>query len=593
LRHKPPLYFILKSRFYSIFPSFSMNSKLLEAALGKRECDMVLKNCSIIDVFSCNIFRGDIGIYNGVIAGFDEVKGKKEIDVKGGIVAPGFFDGHIHIESSMISPAEFARSVVPNGTTSIVTDPHEIANVLGLEGLRYMMDSTKDLPLNVFFMLPSCVPSTDLETSGSRLNAEDLKLFLERREVLGLGEVMNYHMLLKGSKNLIEELESFKNKRIDGHAPNLSGKELDAYCALGIESDHECVSYDEAEEKLRKGLRIMIREGSVAKNMKSLLPLVKNSSIDRFIFVTDDISALDLKKGHINTVLSKAVNLGMRPEVAVRMATLNVCEYFRIEKLGAIAPGYRADLVVINDTNNFEPKIVIKDGRIVAADGRLLIPIRQKKIDMRATINVKHMTRKRLDIKIDNRSRITRINVISLLDGEIENEWITERPKIKDNSVVSDTERDILKICVIERHRATGRIGKGFVRGFSLKSGAIASSVAHDSHNIIVVGAEDKDMQIAVNAIISSGGGFAVVDKGKVLSSLNLPIAGLMSDRSIDEVTTDIQNINDDVMSLGCKIEGAVMALSFLTVPVIPQLRLTDMGLIDVSKQKKIPLFCE
>jgi len=572
-----------------------MNSKLLEAALGKRPCDLVLKNCDIIDVFSCSRFRSNIGIYAGIIAGLGDLKGREEIDLEGKTVAPGFFDGHVHIESSMVSPAEFARAAVVKGTTSVVADPHEIANVLGLEGLRYMLDSSTDLPLNMFFMLPSCVPSTNLETSGSRLYAEDLRLFLERDDVLGLGEVMNYHALLRGSDKLMKELETFRDRRIDGHAPKLSGRELDAYCALGVESDHECVSYDEAEEKLRKGLRIMIREGSAARNMRALIPLVAESPPDRFILVTDDISALDLQKAHMDGVLSKAVSLGVKPEVAVRMATLNTCEYFRIEGLGAIAPGYRADLVVLSDTKDFEPEIVIKDGRVVAEHGRLLVPIKKGGTDVRATMNVKRPTQRSFDIRIKtgDRGRDTEINIISLIENEIETEWITEIAKVSGGSVVSDPARDILKLCVFERHRATGRIGKGFVKGFSLRSGAIASSVAHDSHNIIAVGTNDQDMYRAVEAISSYGGGLVAVDRGKILSSLKLPIGGLMSDKSIEEVAGALQGINECTAALGCSLAEPFMTLSFLTIPVIPQLRLTDVGLIDVSRQKKISLFVE
>jgi adenine deaminase len=568
-----------------------MDSKLLEASLGKRKCDLVIKNCNIIDVFSCNTFEGDIGVYKGVIAGFGDLEGKKEIDVRGRTVAPGFFDGHVHIESSMVGPAEFARAAVVRGTTSVVADPHEIANVLGLEGLRYMLDSSAELPLNVFFMLPSCVPSTDLETSGSRLYAEDLKLFIERENVLGLGEVMNYHSLLMGSDRLMRELETFRDKRIDGHAPKLSGRELDAYCALGVESDHECVTADEAEEKLRKGMRIMIREGSAARNMRALAPLVMESPSDRFIFVTDDISALDLQRGHMDRVLSKAVSLGIEPEVAVRMATLNACEYFRIEGLGAIAPGYRADIVVLGDLKGFEPELVIKDGHVVAQEGRLLVPIRKRAADVRATMNVGRMTHRSFDVRA--KVNEARINVISLIENEIETEWITERARVAEGSVVSDTERDILKLCVVERHRATGRIGKGFARGFSLESGAIASSVAHDSHNIIVVGVDDRDIHRAVEAIVSYGGGLVAVDGGKVLSSLRLPIGGLMSDRNVEEVADALQTINDGAASLGCGLEEPFMTLSFLTIPVIPEIRLTDVGLIDVSKQRRISLFVE
>jgi len=568
-----------------------MDSKLLEASLGKRKCDLVLRNCNIIDVFSCNTFEGDIGIYKGVIAGFGDLEGKKEIDVSGRTVAPGFFDGHVHIESSMMGPAEFARAAIVKGTTSIVADPHEIANVLGLEGLRYMLDSSAELPLNVFFMLPSCVPSTDLETSGSRLYAEDLKLFLDRSDVLGLGEVMNYHSLLMGSDGLMKELETFREKRIDGHAPGLSGRELDAYCALGVESDHECVTAEEAEEKLRKGMRIMIREGSAARNMKALLPLVMENPSDRFIFVTDDVSAIDLRRGYMNSVMSKAVSLGLKPEVAVRMATLNTCEYFRIEGLGAIAPGYRADLVVLGDTKEFEPELVIKDGRVVAEDGRLLVPVKKRAADVRATMNVRRMTHRSFDIRA--RADEARINVISLIENEIETEWITERARVAEGSVVSDTERDVLKLCVVERHRATGRIGKGFVKGFSLRSGAIASSVAHDSHNIIVVGVDDRDIHRAVEAVVSYGGGLVAVDGGRVLSSLKLPIGGLMSDRNVEEVAGALQTINDSAASLGCGLEEPFMTLSFLTIPVIPEIRLTDVGLIDVSKQRRISLFVE
>jgi adenine deaminase len=565
------------------------NEELIDAAMGRRPCDLVLKNGRIVNVFSGEVHPGDIGVYKKRIVGIDSYSARREIDLKGNYVCPGFFDGHVHIESSMVTLREYAKAVVPRGTTSIVADPHEIANVLGLEGIKYMLETGEGLPINLFLMLSSCVPATALETSGASLSAFDLSLFLDSPNVLGLAEVMNYWGVVNKDPDVMAKILKVRGKRIDGHAPELRGDGLNAYIAAGIRSDHECTTLEEASEKLRRGMYIMIREGTTAKNLLALLPLVTSENSSKFFFVTDDKNPQDLlKEGHINSMIKSAIDHGVEPIRAIQMATLNTSDYFKIDDLGAIAPGYRADLVVFDDFSDLNVKMVFKDGALVAKEGRLTRPMAvSKKVPLRSTINVKWIEES--DFDIGAKSKLAK--VIELIPDQIITRKRVLTIKVKDGLAVPDIEDDILKISVIERHMASGNTGLGFVRGFNLKEGALASSVSHDSHNIIVLGTNDEDMYKAAVRIVKLRGGLVVVKGGEIVEELPLPIGGLMSEQGLEEVALRIDRLNAKARELGCRLKDPFMALSFLTIPVIPELRLTDKGLVDANEMRIVELF--
>jgi len=565
------------------------NEELIDVAMGRKPCDLILKNGKIVNVFSGEIHSGGIGIYKDKIVGIGNYIAKKEIDLKGKHICPGFFDGHVHIESSMITPKEYAKAVVPKGTTSIVTDPHEIANVLGLEGIKYMLETSNGLPINVFVMLSSCVPATNLETSGASLSAFDLSLFLDSPNVLGLAEVMNYPGVMDKDPEVMAKISKAKNKRIDGHAPGLKGRGLNAYIAAGIKSDHECTTLKEASEKLKRGMYIMIREGTTAKNLLALLPLVKAENSSKFFFVTDDTSPRDLlKEGHMNSMIKRAIEHGIGPITAIQMATLNTSEYFKIDDLGAIAPGYKADMVVFDNFNEFNIEMVFKDGVLVAKNGKMIKRIaKPAKVQLRSTINVKWIELD--DFRIRAKSKLAK--VMRVVPDQVITRKGIEKIKEKDGFAVSDVKNDVLKICVIERHMASGNTGLGFVKGFNLRRGAMASSVSHDSHNIVVLGTNDEDMYLAAVRIVKLRGGIVIVNEGCVVEELSLPIGGLMSEEKLEVVADRVDKLNFEVGKLGCKLNNPFMTLSFLTIPVIPELRLTDKGLIDVKKMKIVDLF--
>ncbi len=565
------------------------NEELIDVAMKRKPCDLILKNGNIVNVFSGEIHSCDIGIYKNKIIGLDDYSARKEVDIKGMYVCPGFFDGHVHIESSMVTLREYAKAVVPKGTTSVVADPHEIANVLGLEGIKYMLETSDGLPMNVFLMLSSCVPATTLETSGASLSAFDLSLFLGSPNVLGLAEVMNYLGVINKEPDMMAKISGAKGKRIDGHAPELRGNGLNAYVAAGIKSDHECTTLEEASEKLKRGMYIMIREGTTAKNLLSLLPLVNPKNSSRLFFVTDDKNPNDLlKEGHINSMIKTAIEHGIDPIRAIQMATLNTSEYFKIDDLGAIAPGYRADVVVFDNFNDFNIKLVFKDGVLVAKNGKLTKRIvAPKKVPLRSTINVKW-------IEIDDfriRAKSEFAKVIELVPDQIITRKSIKRIKVENGLAVSDVENDTLKISVIERHMASGNIGLGFTKGFNLKRGALASSVSHDSHNIIILGTNDGDMYKAAVRIVKLRGGLVVVNNGEVVEELPLPIGGLISENSLEEVAGRIDRLNLEAGKLGCGLGDPFMMLSFLTIPVIPELRLTDKGLVDANEMRTVELF--
>ncbi len=565
-------------------------SNIINVARGFEKADLVIKNANIVNVLSEEIHKADIAIKDGIIAGIGEnYSGEKEIDIQGAYVTPSFIDGHVHLESTMMLPSEFAKVALPAGTTTVIIDPHEISNVLGLHGISFMHEAVKNLPLDVYTMLPSCVPATPFETSGFDLNSYDLSLLIDKPWVLGLAEMMNFPGVLNQDNNVMAKLELAKSrgKCIDGHAPYLHGKDLCAYIASGVKSDHECTTPDEAVEKLRLGMYVMVREGTAAKDLDALMPVLKTCNTRKCIFVTDDRHPADLKE-HINGMVRRAVEAGVDPVKAIQIASLNTAEYFGLKNLGAIAPGYKADLLILPDLKTFKPDLVIKNGVVAAENGKLIAELPENEaLAVRNSVNVRWITPE--DFRIEaNGSKVTALEVIP---HQLITKSVVSEVKIEDGNAVSNIDNDTLKICVIERHRATGNIGKGFVKGFNLKCGAIASTVAHDSHNMIVIGTNDADMYAAAVALIKCKGGKVVVKDGEVISELPLPIAGLMSDRNFDYVVNKCEELNKTAHSIGCRIEDPFMTMGFLSLPVIPELKVTDKGVFDTNKFDFIDIF--
>ncbi|MBQ4115642.1 adenine deaminase [bacterium] len=557
--------------------------RIIKIARGLEKADLVIKNANIVNVLSEEIHKADIAIAEGFIVGIGEnYSGKIEIDINGAYVTPSFIDGHVHLESSMVLPKEFAKTVLPAGTTTAIIDPHEISNVFGLHGISFMHEAIKNLPLDVYTMLPSCVPATPFETSGFDLNSYDLSLLIDKPWVLGIAEMMNFPGVLNLDKNVMAKLELAKqrDKRIDGHAPYLSNKDLCAYIASGVKSDHECTNPQEAIEKLRLGMYIMIREGTAAKDLNALIPVLKDCNTRKCIFVTDDRHPSDLKE-HINGMVRRAVEAGVNPIKAIQCASLNTAEYFGLKNLGAVAPGYKADLLILPDLESFKPDFVLKNGEIIVENGVLTSKLEQNETpSMRGSVNVKWIEEE--DFTIKAQSNI--VKTIEVIPHQLVTKSTLSEIKIQDGNAVSNTENDTLKICVIERHRATGNIGKGFVKGFNLKSGAIASTVAHDSHNMIVVGTNDYDMYIAAVELVKSQGGKVVVNNGEILSKLPLPIAGLMSDKDFSYVLEKCEELNKAAHSIGCTLDDPFMTMAFMSLPVIPELKITDKGIFDTNK---------
>ena len=564
--------------------------KLIKTARGEEKADLVIKNAKVINVFTEEIYDADIAICDGTIAGVaKDYHGVEEIDVKGAYVSPSFIDGHVHIESSMLMPLEFAKMVVPSGTTTIVADPHEISNVMGLQGISFMREASKNLPLDVYMTLPSCVPATNLETSGVDLNSYDLALLIDAPWVLGIAEMMNFPGVINCDNSVLSKIKLGleKAKVIDGHAPNLSGKDLNAYIAAGVHSDHECTNPQEAIEKLRSGMYLMVREATGARDLEPLIPVLKNYNIRKCMFVTDDRHPKHLEK-HISRMVKKAVSCGVSPIKAIQMASLNTAEYFNLKNLGAVAPGYKADIAVFENLQDFEPSLVLKNGKQVAADGKLTVDLKSSNPPvLRGSVNIKYLYREDLQIKANSSS----VKTINVIPGQLITKASVEKVKIENGFALSDTESDVLKIAVIERHKATGNIGLGFVKGFGLKSGAIASTVAHDSHNMIVIGTNDEDMYYAAVELVKSQGGKIIVENGKTLAHLKLPIAGLMSDKPYQQVKENILELENAAKKIGCKISDPFMSMAFLSLSVIPELKITDKGLIDVNKFEITDLF--
>jgi adenine deaminase len=562
--------------------------KLIEVARGDAAADLLLKHVRLVNVRSAEIHDTDIAVYGGRIAGFGEYEARETVDLKGAYVCPGLIDAHVHIESSMVSVPEFARAVVPRGTTAVVTDPHEIANVLGVPGIRYMLESAEGLPLRVFVMASSCVPATHMETAGARLEAADLAPLFEDPRVIGLAEVMNFPGVFLGAPDVLAKIEAAGDRPVDGHAPGLAGQPLNAYAAAGVGSDHECTELEEAREKLRRGMHIFIREGTAARNLEALLPLVTPANAVNCSFCTDDRHPEDLlDEGHIDALLRMAIAEGLDPITAIQMATINTANYFGLRGLGMLAPGYRADMVVFDDLEDFRARIVFSDGGVVAEEGRYGGTRPAPPAPPGGGVQVKWGA---VDLAVPVTGE-AKIRVIDAIPGQIVTGQAVERVSAEHGRAASDPGRDLLKIAVIERHRGTGNVGVGFVRGFGLQRGAIASTVAHDNHNIVVVGADDRDMMAAARAVAETGGGQAVVADGRVLESVPLPIAGLMSDLPLEAVRDRVAAMGRAVRGLGGTLPDPLMTMSFLALAVIPELKITDQGLVDVGEFKRVPLF--
>ena len=573
----------VKTRAERIALKVRRKQRLVRVALGEEKADVVLKNADYVNVFSGTVEHGDIAVANGLVVGMaDHYDGLMEVDVSGKIVAPGFIDAHIHLESSLVSPTSFARAVLPHGTTTVITDPHEIANVCGMGGIDYMMAATENLPLDVHFMLPSCVPAMAFEENGATLTWRDINAYFDHPRVLGLAEMMNYPGVMMGDRATMEKIvvSQAHHKKIDGHAPGLSGKALNAYMSAGVYSDHECDTIDNALEKLRKGQFIMIRDGTAAQNLEALMPLLTEQYAHRCMFCTDDKHPNDLlEKGHIDYIVKKAISLGANPIMAVKAAGYTAARYFLLNNRGAIAPGYLADFVVIDNWENFEIEMVYKKGKLMY-DG-VLRDFDTPEIDpylVKRAHDTFHVAPLSAADFTDKRPHA----VIGMVPGEI----VSEDAGYADHI---DLEQDILKIAVIERHKNTHHIGLGYIKGYGLKRGAVATSISHDSHNIIVVGATEEDMAAAANRIVENRGGITVMDGGQILGEVALPIAGIMSDDSLVMVNSALEAAKDEAFRLGVSRGiDPFMTLSFMALPVIPSLRLTTRGVFDVLTQRYV-----
>jgi adenine deaminase len=560
---------------------------LISVAKGDAPADLILANARVVNTFTGEVEKADVAICGDRVAGVGEYRKAKEIiDLDSRFVVPGLINGHTHLESSMLDVGQYARAVVPRGTSAIVTDLHEIANVCGLKGIRYVLDIARRLPFDMFLMAPSCVPATHLETSGANLTAADIEKILRYRSCIGLGEVMDYPGVLAGNAAVMKKIESAQGKVIDGHAPGVRGKELNAYVSAGIGSDHESIALREAEEKLRRGMHVMIREGSTEKNLEALLPLVTDKTWPRCFFVVDDRSCSDIfHDGDIDAVVRKAIKLGLDPVRSIQMATINTASFFHLDGLGAVAPGYYANLIVLENLNNFRVGNVFYHGCLVARGGEPLFKLPDPRgLRLTHTINIKPMNVDSFKLRARGETQ----PVIEVVPGQIVTRKKFVKMKVAGGFVLPDTDGDILKAVVVERHKASGRIGRGLVTGFGLKKGAVASSIAHDSHNIIAIGVDDSDIYSAVKEVERMQGGLAAVAEGKVLASLATSVAGLLSVEPLEKVVAGLEKLEQAARELGSTLPSAFGVLSFLALPVIPELRLTDLGLVDVNEFKLI-----
>ncbi|MBO8160145.1 MAG: adenine deaminase [Thermosipho sp. (in: Bacteria)] len=568
--------------------------EIVPVAIGRETPDVLIKNANLINVFSGKIEKTNIALFKKRIAGIgnEYTTGKKIIDLKGAYILPGLIDAHVHIESSMLSPVEFAKSILPFGTTTIIADPHEIANVLGVDGIEYMIKSTEGIPLNVYFAVPSAVPATKFETSGATLGPEDMVSLVDKYpRIIALGEVMNFPGVLNCDRELIAKIEILRHKykKIDGHAPGLTGKELNAYIDAFVRSDHESELPEEALEKVSKGMQIFIREGTAARNLNSLLPAVNIINHQFFSFCTDDRDPVDIKsRGHIDGIIRTAIKKGIDPIIAIRMATINTARYFNLRSMGAIAPGYKADFVVVDNLTDFNIIMVIKDSKVVAENGRLSVKISSIYKNVPDTIGeINIIPPDKINIKVKDIGK--KIRVISIKKGTLLTDEIHIAPKVKDGYIVCDVIDDISKIIVVDRHKASG-YSVGFVKGLKLKNGAIATTIGHDSHNLAAVGTNDEDILIAIKRIQKINGGIVVVQNKQILSEMPLPIAGLMSDKPLETVLNQLNHLKTSIKQLGSS-DDILMHIHFLQLAVIPKLKITDKGLIDITKQQILDLY--
>jgi len=560
----------------------------LSIARGEKPAELLFKNAQVVNVFSGEIYQTNVAVEDGRVVGIGDYAGRTVIDLNGSYLAPSLIDSHFHVESSMLTMPEFVRAVAPHGTGSVVIDPHEYANVLGLDGIRYVLESSKDLLVDFFIMLPSCVPATPLETAGARLTADDLKLLIADERIAGVAELMNYPGVYLGDENELAKIQAGKGKNIDGHAPGLTGHNLNAYVLAGVRSDHESTELHEAREKLRLGMHLLLREGSTERNLASLAALITPQNAANCSFATDDKLAGDLvNEGHIDHCVRKAIELGVSPVTAIQIATINTARHYRLRNFGAIAPRFWADFVVFDDFRKFQIRQTYKKGVLVAENGQFLGREAAQVPPPRSTMNLRYDPAKDFAVRANGHAKI---RVIEIVPNQIVTRARIEVASVNDGTISSDTARDILKLVVVERHRATGNVGVGFVRGFGLKKGALASTVAHDAHNVVAVGVHDADIQFAIERLEKMQGGQVAVADGQAQAELALPIAGLVSDRPLKEVIQRIADLNAAARGMGCNLAAPFMSLSFLSLSPIPELKLTDQGLIDAVHLRKTSL---
>ncbi|HEY3662139.1 MAG TPA: adenine deaminase [Chthoniobacterales bacterium] len=560
----------------------------LSVARGEAPAETVFKNARLVNVLSAEIYLTNVAVDDGRVVGLGDYEGRETIDLKGAYLAPSLIDGHFHVESTMLTIPEFVRAAVPHGTGAMVIDPHEYANVLGLDGIRYVLESSKNLPIDFFIMLPSCVPATHLETAGARFTADDLALMIADDRIAGVAELMNYPGVFLGMESELAKIRAGKGKVIDGHAPGLRGKNLNAYALAGIRSDHESTELEEAREKLRLGMHLLVREGSTERNLEHIIGLVTPQNSANCSFATDDKLAGDLvHEGHLDHSIRRAIELGIAPLTAIQMGSINTARHYRLRNHGAIAPRFWADFLVLDDLGKFSVRQVYKKGKLVAEEGCYLGEKPAHTPQPRSTMNLRYQAPNDFKVKAEGTRKI---RVIEIVPDQIITRQALEEPKVLEGEIVSDPARDILKLVVLERHQATGNVGVGFVRGFGLQRGALASTVAHDAHNVVVVGTNDEDILAAVRALEEMRGGQVAVADGKIEAALALPIAGLVSDQPLERVIEKITALNVAAQSLGCNLPAPFMSLSFLSLSPIPALKLTDQGLVDAVEMKLISL---